>query len=62
MQELQVSFAEANEMKNGKVMFPLRIAISGKAMTPGGSTEIAEILGKDETIARLEASIEKLKN
>lgn len=62
LQELQVSFAEANEMKNGKVMFPLRIAISGKAMTPGGSTEIAEILGKDETIARLEASIEKLKN
>ncbi len=62
LQELQVSFAEKNEMKNGKIMFPLRIAISGKAMTPGGSTEIAEILGKEETLARLKASIEKLKN
>lgn len=62
LHELQVTFAESNEMKNGKVMFPLRIAISGKAMTPGGSTEIAEILGKEETIARLKASIEKLKN
>ena len=58
----QTEFAAANEMKNGQVMFPLRIAISGKQMTPGGSTEIAEILGKEETLARLKASINKLKN
>lgn len=62
LHELQVTFAEKNELKNGKVMFPLRIAISGKAMTPGGSTEIAEILGKEETLARLKASIEKLRS
>lgn len=61
LQELQTNFAAENELKNGKVMFPLRIAISGKQMTPGGSTEIAEILGKDETIRRLKISIENLK-
>lgn len=58
---LQTDFAAENGMKNGQVMFPLRIAISGKQMTPGGSTEIAHILGKEETLRRLKLSIEKLK-
>ena len=61
LQELQTGFAAENGMKNGQVMFPLRIAISGKQMTPGGSTEIAEILGKEETLRRLRLSIEALK-
>ena len=39
---------------------PLRIAISGKASTPGGAVEIAYLLGKDETIRRVKAAIEKL--
>lgn len=47
-------------MKNGQVLWPLRIAISGKASTPGGAVEIAYLLGKDETIRRVKAAIEKL--
>ena len=47
-------------MKNGQVLWPLRIAISGKASTPGGAIEIAYLLGKDETLRRLDQSIQKL--
>ncbi len=48
-------------MKNGQVLWPLRIAISGKASTPGGAIEIAYLLGKQETLARLDRSIAQLK-
>ena len=47
-------------MKNGQVLWPLRIAISGQASTPGGAFEIAYLLGKDETLKRLNQSMEKL--
>ena len=46
--------------KNGYVMWPLRVAVSGKQMTPAGATEIMEIIGKEETLHRIEAAIEKL--
>ena len=46
--------------KTNFVMWPLRTAVSGLASTPGGATELMEILKKDETIARIEAAIEKL--
>ena len=46
--------------KNGYVMWPLRTAVSGKQMTPCGATEIMEIIGKEETIARIKKAIEKL--
>ena len=48
------------EMKNGQVLFPLRLAISGKQFTPGGAIEIAAILGKEETLRRLDLSIAQL--
>ena len=41
-------------------MWPVRTAVSGKRMTPGGATEIMEIIGKDETVSRIKAAIEKL--
>ena len=47
-------------VKNGYVMWPLRTAVSGKQMTPGGATELMELLGKDESIARIKAGIAKL--
>ena len=47
-------------MKNGQILWPLRIAISGKASTPGGAFEIAYLLGKEETMKRLNASMAKL--
>lgn len=46
--------------KNGAVLWPLRIAISGQANTPGGAFEIAYLLGKDETIRRMKDSLAKL--
>ena len=48
------------EVKNAKIMWPVRIAIAGKAVTPGGAVEIAHILGKEESIARMKQGIEKL--
>ena len=46
--------------KNGFVLWPLRIALSGKEQTPCGGTEIMEVLGKEESIARIKAAIAKL--
>ncbi len=47
-------------LKNGQVLWPVRIAISGKQFTPGGAIEIAHILGKDETLARIDRAIARL--
>lgn len=48
------------ELKNGRVLWPLRTAVSGKQMTPGGAYEIMEILGKEESLARIRKGIEML--
>ena len=53
-------FASEHEYKNGYVLWPVRTAVSGKQMTPGGATELMEILGKEESIKRIKAAIEKL--
>ena len=55
-----VGLAEAMGAKNAKVMWPVRIAAAGKAVTPGGAVEICRILGKDETLRRLNTALEKL--
>lgn len=52
--------AESEGLKNGQVLYPVRIALSGKETTPGGATELAVILGKDETISRIKKALEKL--
>lgn len=49
-------------VKNGYILWPVRVAISGKQFTPGGAFEIAEIIGKEDTISRMKRSIEMLKN
>jgi glutamyl-tRNA synthetase len=46
------------QMKNGQVFWCVRVAISGKESTPGGVMEIAELLGKEETLRRLDYSIQ----
>ncbi|MBR6355280.1 MAG: glutamate--tRNA ligase, partial [Alphaproteobacteria bacterium] len=53
--------AVASEMKNGQILYPVRIALSGQETTPGGATELACVLGKAETIKRIENAINKLK-
>ncbi len=55
-------FAKSKEYKTGFVMWPIRTAISGKQATPGGATELMSLLGKEETIKRIKAAIEKLSN
>lgn len=57
---LLVDFVKEKGCKNGYVMWPLRTAVSGKQMTPGGATEIMEIIGKEETIQRVQNAIQKL--
>ena len=54
------AYVEKKECKNGQILWPLRTAVSGKQMTPGGAYEIMEILGKDESIERIKTGIKKL--
>ena len=58
--DVMVKLAEEQGVKNAKVMWPVRIAAAGKAVTPGGAVEICRILGKDETLRRLRIGLEKL--
>ena len=46
--------------KNGQALWPLRTAVSGKQNTPGGATEIMEVLGKAESVERIKNAIELL--
>ena len=55
-----VEYAAAHEMKNAKLMWPVRIAVAGKSVTPGGAVEICQILGKEESLRRIRVGIEKL--
>lgn len=57
-----ISLVERLELKNGRILWPVRVAVSGKAFTPGGAVEIAEILGKEETLKRMEKGISQLEN
>ena len=53
-------YVEKKGCKTGFVMWPVRTAVSGKQMTPAGATEIMEVLGKVESLARIRSGIEKL--
>ena len=55
-----IALAEHLGVKNATLMWPVRIAAAGKAVTPGGAVEICQILGREETIRRLKLGLEKL--
>ncbi len=55
-----IGYAAENGMKNGTLLWPVRIALSGKTVTPGGAIEIASLLGRDESLRRLKAGLQKL--
>ena len=59
--DAMVKLAEEMGAKNAKVMWPVRIAAAGKAVTPGGAVEICRILGKEETLRRLRIGLDKLR-
>ncbi|MBR7163419.1 MAG: glutamate--tRNA ligase, partial [Clostridia bacterium] len=60
LHEALFSLIEKLEVKNGLILWPLRVAVSGKSFTPGGGIELAELLGKEETLARIKKGIELL--
>ena len=53
-------YAAQHELKIGKVMWPVRVAVTGEAVTPGGGGEMLYLVGKDESIARIEKTIDRL--
>ena len=55
-----LKYVEEKGCKNGYVLWPIRIAVSGKQMTPCGATELMEVIGKEETLKRVRAAIAKL--
>lgn len=55
-----IGLAARMQVKNGTVMWPARIAVAGKTVTPGGAIEILDILGRDESLRRMEIGLEKL--
>jgi len=55
-----VDLAASLELKNGRIMWPVRTALSGKAVTPGGAVELCQLLGKAESLARIQKGIGQL--
>lgn len=55
-----IGLAQRLELKNGRIMWPVRVAVSGKESTPGGAVELCHILGKEETLRRIKAGIAQL--
>ncbi len=55
-----IHLAEEQGLKNGRIMWPVRVAVSGKPTTPGGAVELCQILGKEETLRRIQQGIQQL--
>ena len=55
-----VGLAEKLELKNGRIMWPVRTALSGKPVTPGGAVELCQLLGKEEALTRIQKGIAQL--
>ena len=60
IEKVCMDYIAEKEVKNGICLWPLRTAVSGKQMTPGGAYEIMEILGKEESLRRIRVGIAKL--
>ena len=59
--EFVMAYVAEKGMKNGQILWPLRTILSGKQSTPAGAFDIAALLGKEESLARINAGLEKLK-
>ena len=57
-----ISLAQETGKKNGMIMWPARVALCGLESTPGGAVELADILGKEETLKRIDDAIDKYFN
>ena len=61
LHDLILGYAKENGIKNGKMLWPIRTAMSGKPTSPGGAFDLMEILGKEESIRRIKVGIDNLK-
>lgn len=59
---IMVNYASENNIKNGQILWPVRTALSGKPSSPCGASELAELLGKEDTINRINTGIKKLES
>ncbi len=55
-----MSLVQELGIKNGQLLWPIRTALSGESTSPGGAMELADILGKEESLSRIKIGIEKL--
>ena len=58
--EAMINLAQKLEVKNGTLLWPVRIAAAGTLVTPGGAMEILTLLGREEALDRLRAGLSKL--
>lgn len=61
LHDLLMGLAVEKGMKNGQLLWPLRVALTGLASSPGGAIDIMDILGKEESLSRIRDGIEKLR-
>jgi glutamyl-tRNA synthetase len=61
LHENLLNLAKKLEVKNGVLLWPVRVAAAGQTVTPGGAMEILSLLGKEESLHRLQAGLDKLK-
>ena len=57
-----IALAEHLEVKNATLMWPVRIAVAGKLVTPGGAVELCHILGREESLRRMRLGLKKLES
>ncbi len=62
LHEALLGLAQANELKNGRILWPVRVAVTGKLVSPGGAIEACALLGREESLARVEAAITRLES
>lgn len=60
LHDILMELAKDNSLKNGQLLWPLRVALTGKEQSPGGAIDILDILGKDESLIRIEKGINLL--
>ncbi len=60
LHDMVMDFVKENGVKNGQVLWPLRTILSGKPSTPCGAFDIAALIGKDETLARMDKGLAAL--
>ena len=58
--DVLIELAQTLSVKNGTLLWPVRIAAAGQTVTPGGAMEILAVLGKEEALRRLNIGLEKI--